>query len=119
MKEDKELRDRFLEEFSYHHGHYKHKINYKTQGGDIVEFWEDCVPKEVLDFIESEKEKSYEEGVIKGRLEALPIIREMAFTKKELEIIDWYLTEYETQEGVDKEADKLRKKVTKLLKERK
>ncbi len=119
MREDKELRDRFLEKFSYHHGHYKHKINYKTQGGDIVEFWEDCVPKEVLDFIESEKEKSYEEGVIKGRLEALPIIREMAFTKKELEIIDWYLTEYETQEGVDKEADKLRKKVTKLLKERK
>jgi len=117
MEEDKELRDRFLEKFSYHHGHYKHKINYKTQGGDIVEFWEDCVPKEVLDFIESEKEKSYEEGVIKGRLEALPIIREMAFTKKELEIIDWYLQEYGTSEGVDKEADKLRKKVAKLLKE--
>ena len=122
MKEDKELRDRFLEEFSYHHGHYKHKINYKTQGGDIVEFWEDCVPKEVLDFIESEKEKSYEEGVIKGRLEALPITKkllsERTFTKKELEIIDWYLTEYETQEGVDKEADRLRKKVSELLKKK-
>lgn len=40
------------------------------------------------------------------------------FSKKELEIIDWYLQEYGTQEGVDKEADKLRKKVSKLLKEK-
>jgi len=38
--------------------------------------------------------------------------------KKELEIIDWYLTEYETQEGVDKEADRLRKKVSELLKKK-
>jgi len=62
IKENKELRERFLKEFSYHHGHYKHKIHYRTQGGDIVEFWEDAVPKEILDFIESEKQKSYEEG---------------------------------------------------------
>jgi hypothetical protein len=40
------------------------------------------------------------------------------FTKKELEIIDWYLQEYGTQEGVDKEADRLRKKVSELLKKK-
>jgi len=34
------------------------------------------------------------------------------------EIKDWYLTEYETQEGVDKEADRLRKKVSELLKKK-
>lgn len=63
--------------------------------------------------------EGFEKGVIKGRFEALPITKkllsERTFTKKELEIIDWYLTEYETQEGVDKEADKLRKKISKLL----
>lgn len=62
IHENKELRERFLEEFRYHRGHYKHKVFYKTQNGDTVEFWEDCVPKEILDFIEIEKEKSYKEG---------------------------------------------------------
>jgi len=46
------------------------------------------------------------------------LLSERTFTKKELEIIDWYLTEYETQEGVDKEADRLRKKVSELLKKK-
>ena len=38
------------------------------------------------------------------------------FSKRELEIIDWYLNEYKQEEGVDKEADRLRRKVSKLLK---
>lgn len=66
--------------------------------------------------------EGFEKGVIKGRFEALPITKkllsERTFTKKELEIIDWYLQEYGTSEGVDKEANKLRKKVSKLLKEK-
>ena len=66
--------------------------------------------------------EGFEKGVIKGRFEAPPITKkllsERTFTKKELEIIDWYLTEYETQEGVDKEADRLRKKVSELLKKK-
>lgn len=67
--------------------------------------------------------EGFEKGVIKGRFEALPITKkllsERTFTKKELEIIDWYLQEYGTPEGVDKEADKLREKVSKLLKRKK
>jgi len=67
----------------------------------------------------------YETVTIKeGYLEELVrfikrLLSEEAFTDKELEIIDWYLQEYGTPEGVDKEADKLREKVSKLLKRKK
>jgi len=85
--ENKELRERFLEEFRYHHGHYKHKVSYKTQSGDIVEFWEDCIPKEILDFIEIEKEESYREGMEKALSNLKERGKEMRDWKKEYDAL--------------------------------
>lgn len=41
---------------------------------------------------------------------------ERMFSIRELEIIDWYLQEYGREKGVDKESDRLRKKISQLLK---
>jgi len=107
-----EKQEEWERELRFTYGH----LYYQNEEGEFCQIVNEI--DDLIDFISQLLFEEFEKGVIKGRLEALPIIREMAFTKKELEIIDWYLQEYGTSEGVDKEADKLRKKVSKLLKEK-
>lgn len=87
------------------------------------ENWKESI-KEVLDgksiyLREGMTKQEVIEWIVETELDNLEqLLSEKMFTNNELEIIDWYLNEYGREEGVDKEADKLREKVSKLLKKK-
>jgi len=100
MKEDKKWKEEFgevSEEASF----------YFTHGGDMFTLgW-------LLDFIESEKEKSYKEGWVK----ALEIDGDVKNGREYLQgFSDCYKLYYKELLQTEK-ADKLKKKMSKLLKE--